>query len=112
MQQETTRTEQTVRSRQVDAGELRQAPFPAGPAVRVVVGAGAGEPVGVLEVTPEHEHGDSDGRERAGPELDRSVVQAACVDEPDRAGEWARLGRSPCSRLRTSRSGSIPGPPA
>lgn len=55
-----------VHTWQVEAGEPRQAPFPGGPAVRVVVGADAGEPVGVVEVTmpvggaiPEHDHGDS-----------------------------------------------------
>lgn len=58
--------EATVRQWSVGTGELRQAPFPAGPAVRVVVGADARESVGVLEVTlpaggamPEHDHGDS-----------------------------------------------------
>ncbi len=57
---------QGVRRWDVDAGERRRAPFPGGPAVRVVVGTAVDAPVGVLEVTmpaggamPEHDHGDS-----------------------------------------------------
>ncbi len=55
-----------VRHFEVEAGARRQAPFPGGPLVRVVVGAAEKAPVGVLEVTmpvggamPEHDHGDS-----------------------------------------------------
>ncbi|HEX6762796.1 MAG TPA: cupin domain-containing protein [Gaiellaceae bacterium] len=47
-------------------GERRQAPFPDGPGVSIVVGAAEGTAMGVLEVTlpvggamPEHDHGDS-----------------------------------------------------
>ncbi len=59
-------SETGVRRWEVEAGERRQAPFPGGPAVRIVVGAAEATPVGVLEVTmpvggamPEHEHGES-----------------------------------------------------
>ncbi|GEM_PF-1624858 len=66
MSQVASRLQADVRGWRIDAGESRQAPFPAGPLVRVVIGPAAGEPVGVLEVTmpvgsamPEHDHGDS-----------------------------------------------------
>jgi quercetin dioxygenase-like cupin family protein/hemerythrin-like domain-containing protein len=58
--------EATVRRWTIADGERRQAPFPNGPDIRVVVGAGEGAAIGVLEVTmpaggvmPDHEHGDS-----------------------------------------------------
>lgn len=60
------RSQDAVRRFEIDGADRRQAPFPGGPAVRVVVGAGDGVPAGVLEVTmpvggamPEHEHGES-----------------------------------------------------
>lgn len=56
-------SKQGVRRWDAATGERRRAPFPGGPAVRVVVGPDECTPMGVLEVTmpvggvmPEHDH--------------------------------------------------------
>ncbi len=66
MTQVASASEAGVRSWDVRSSDRRQAPFPGGPTVRVVVGPAESAGVGVLEVTmpvggamPEHDHGPS-----------------------------------------------------